>query len=321
MKLVSLVVFVLLAGGLVSGCFHSAIYTSRAETRWPPVGETVEVNGAPVQVIEAGESGPVVLMIHGASANAREFTFTLAPRLEETHRILMPSRPGHGYSGRPNAADRLAVQAAQMAGALRKLAPGEKAVVVGHSYGGSVALRVALDHPELVKGLVLLAPTTHDWGGGGVAWYNQFAAPPVVGPLFSQLAPIAGPSQVKSGIDGVFDPNDAPENYYEKAGLGLLFRPPAFRANAEDVNALRDELAAQQERYPEIEVPVILFSGAQDTVINPTLHAGKIKHQIADFTLVPLADSGHMPHHDHGAEVADAIRKLAGEGPDQSSAS
>ena len=198
-------------------------------------------------------------------------------------------------------------------------APAEKAVIVGHSFGGSVALRLALDYPELVDGLVLLAPTTHDWGGGGVAWYNQFAGPPLVGPVFSQFAPIAGPNAVKSGIDGVFDPNDAPEDYYEDAGLGLLFRPPHFRANAQDVNALREELAAQQDRYSEIDVPVILFSGAKDTVIDPKLHAGRIKHQIRDFTLVPLADSGHMPHHDHGAEVAEAIRELAAEGGDQSS--
>lgn len=318
MKLITLGVFILLLAGLTGACVHSAIYTGRAEDRWPPAGEHVDVNGQPVHVIQVGEGGPAVLMIHGASANAREFTFTLAPRLEDNHRILMADRPGHGYSGRPEGGERLGVQAAQMAGALKALVPGEKAVIVGHSFGGAVALRLALDHPELVSGLVLLAPTTHDWGSGGVAWYNRLAGPPVIGPVFSQLAPVVGPAQVKGGIDGVFNPNDAPPGYYEDAGLGLLFRPPEFRANAEDVNALRGELADQQARYPEIDVPVILFSGAKDTVINPTLHAGKIKHQVEDFTLVPLADSGHMPHHDHGAEVADAIRKLAGRAGDQS---
>ena len=40
-----------------------------------------------------------------------------------------------------------------MAGVLDALAPGEKAVIVGHSFGGAVALRLALDRPDLVKGL------------------------------------------------------------------------------------------------------------------------------------------------------------------------
>lgn len=319
MKLTVLLLLLAFMAVALGACVHSAVYTERVEERWPPTGVQVDVNGVPVHVIEAGADGPVVLMIHGASANAREFAFTLAPRLSDNHRVLMADRPGHGYSGRPVDGEELGVQAAQMAGALKVLAPDRQAIVVGHSYGGAVALRLALDHPERVKGLVLLAPTTHDWGGGGIAWYNRLAGPPIVGPVFSQFAPIAGPGAVKSGIDGVFDPNDAPENYYENSGLGLLFRPPHFRANAKDMNALREELAAQQDRYPDLGMPVILFSGAQDTVINPKLHAGKIKHQVEDFTLVPLSDSGHMPHHDHGAEVADAIRELAARESDQSS--
>lgn len=318
MKLIFLIFLLVTALTGLGACVHSAVYTDRVEDRYPPIGEQVQVNGAPVHVIGAGSDGPLVLMLHGASANAREYTFTLAPRLENDFRVLMPDRPGHGYSGRPEGSEQLGVQASQMAGALEALAPGEKAVVVGHSYGGAVALRLALDYPELVKGLVLLAPVTHDWGGGGEAWYNKVAGPPVVGPIFSQLVPLVGPSQVKSGIDGVFDPRDVPDGYFEKAALGLLFRPPAFRANADDMNALRDELAAQQDRYGRLSMPVVLFSGAQDTVIDPTLHAGKIKQQIENFELVKLPDTGHMPHHDHGADVADAIRRLSA-GADQSS--
>ena len=319
MKLLVIVPLLVLVLAGVGACVHSAIYTGNVEDKYPAIGTKVDVNGKAVHVIEAGDtSAPPVLMIHGASANAREFTFTLAPRLDDRFHVLMADRPGHGYSERPEASETLAVQAAQMAGALKALAPGRKAVVVGHSYGGAVALRLALDYPELVTGLVLLAPVTHDWGGGGEAWYNQLAGPPVIGPIFSQFAPIAGPAQVKAGIDGVFDPREAPEGYYEDAALGLLFRPKEFRANADDVNALRRELADQQDRYPQIDKPVILFSGAKDTVINPSLHAGKIKHQVEDFELVKLPDTGHMPHHAHDADVAEAVRKLAGK-DDQSS--
>ncbi|MEM5515598.1 alpha/beta hydrolase [Henriciella sp. AS95] len=318
MKLAATLFLILITAGLAGACVHSAVYTRNAEERWPASGTMVEVHGEDVHVIRAGETGPAVLMIHGASANAREFTETLAPRLSSDHRILMADRPGHGYSERPEGSESLLVQARQMAGVIEAMAPGEKVVVVGHSYGGAVALRVALDYPDLVDGLVLLAPVTHDWGGGGETWYNKVAGPPIIGPIFSQLAPIVGPAQVKQGINGVFDPADPPENYYGDAGLGLLFRPPEFRANADDMNALRDELAAQQDRYPSIDVQVILFSGAKDTVIKPTLHAGKIKHQIEDFTLVPLANGGHMPHHAHGEAVAEAIRKLSAE-TDQSS--
>ncbi len=293
-------------------CVTSTAYKNKVEAAYPPIGKAVAVGGETVHVIQEGQAGPPVLMIHGASANAREFTWTLAPRLENTHRVFMADRPGHGYSGRPEDAHNLGVQAAQMAGVLDALAPGEKTVLVGHSFGGAVALRVALDRPDLVKALVLLAPVTHEWGGGGQAWYNSFAAPPLVGPVFSQLLPLVGPGQLGNGIDGVFDPAPAPENYSENSAIGLLFRPPNFRANARDVKALEDQLAAQSKRYGELDMPITVFSGSGDTVISPKLHVGQLKKQVA-VNLVILPQEGHMPHHGEGEAVADAIRRLASE--------
>lgn len=295
----------------LGACVTSLAYTSKVERTYPAEGEMLEVSGARVHVIRQGIAGPTVLMIHGASANAREFDWTLAPRLSGDMRVLMADRPGHGYSQRFDDAETLGAQARQMAGVLDQLAPGEKAVVVGHSFGGAVALRLALDRPDLVSGLVLLAPVTHDWGDGGTAWYNTLAAPPVIGPLFSQLLPLAGPAQVKGGIDSVFRPAPAPEGYYENSALGLLFRPSNFRANARDVTALKDELAEQSARYPQLALPIIAFSGSQDTVVSPKLHIARLKKQTA-IELVILPDEGHMPHHGEGEAVAAAIRRLAG---------
>lgn len=290
---------------------NSALYASRVNGEHPASGDLIEVNGADVHVLKQGDAGPVVLMIHGASANAREFSWSLAPRIADGHRVLMMDRPGHGHSERLDDAQRLEVQAAQAAGVLKSLAPGEKAVIVGHSFGGAVSLRLALDHPDLVEGLVLLAPVSHDWGGGGEAWYNKYASHALVGPAFTQLVPIVGPGQVRNGITNVFSPKPAPEGYFENSGIGLLFRPSNFSANAKDVNALRAELAAQQIRYEEIQVPTVVFSGALDTVISPQLHVGKLKHQVDGLELVKLADGGHMPHHAFGADVAETIRRLS----------
>ncbi len=293
-----------------SACVTSALYTSRIENQHPPRGEKIAFADHKVHVVSAGEKGPSVLMIHGASANANEFSWTLSPRLSDTMRVLMVDRPGHGYSDRLPDSDALATQAAAMAAVLDAKAPGEKTVIVGHSFGGAVALRLALDRPDLVQGLVLLAPVTHDWGTSSEAWYNKLAAPPVTGHLFSQLLPIAGPAQAKSGITDVFDPAPAPDGYYDASALGLLFRPPNFRANARDVVALRKELGAQSLRYGELKMPVIVFSGSGDTVLKPQLHVGKLKKQIP-LELVALYDEGHMPHHGHGQAVADAITRLA----------
>ena len=295
----------------IAACVNSSLYTSRVENEFPAIGKMVSANGADIHVITEGEAGTPVLMIHGASANAREFTYTLAPHLASEHRVFMADRPGHGHSGRPDDAESLRVQAAQMAAVLDELAPEEKAVIVGHSFGGGVALRLALDRPDLVSGLVLLAPVSHNWGGGGGAWYNKYAGPPVIGHAFSQLAPIAGPSSVRAGIKGVFSPEPAPSNYLEESAVNLLFRPNNFRANAMDVNALEEELRAQSERYTDLDMPIIVYSGAQDTVLNPSLHVGKLKHQAPHLTLIKLPEGGHMPHHSQAENVAADISRLA----------
>ena len=311
MKLIMIVVSLLIVALVLNACVHSAIYTHRVHKAHPADGKFLTVNGHDVHVKTAGETGPAVMLIHGASANSNEFDWSLAPLLASDHRVFMPDRPGHGYTERPSNGDELAVQAELLAGALEQLAPGEKVVVVGHSFGGAVALRLAIDPPDNVEGLVLLAPVSHDWGGGGVAWYNNWAATPVIGAAFGQLLPIVGPSVAEGGVDGTFHPNRPPDDYYENAGVALLFRPPTFRANAKDVLNLRAELAAQSTQYDDIDVPVIVFSGRKDTVIKPSLHAGKLKYQVSEFTLVDLPETGHMPHHVHGDDIADAIRRLA----------
>ncbi|MEM6899385.1 MAG: alpha/beta hydrolase [Pseudomonadota bacterium] len=296
---------------VVSACVHSAIYTSRAEANYPAQGTLVAVNGANTHVIEQGLSGSPVLMIHGASANSQEFTHTLAPLLNEDFHVLMADRPGHGYSQRPRSSEELATQAAQMAGVLDARANGQKAIVVGHSFGGAVALRLALDRPDLVQALVLLAPVTHDWGGGGEAWYNKYAAHPVFGGPLTQLIPVLGPGRLSAGINGVFHPDPAPEGYLEDASVPLLFRPRTFRANAKDVTNLRAELAAQQIRYGELSMPVTVYNGHRDTVIKPALHVGKLRHQVPQLEVVDLPNGGHMPHHIHSEAIADTIRALA----------
>ncbi|MFN3608197.1 MAG: alpha/beta fold hydrolase [Hyphomonas sp.] len=304
---------VALAGLSLGACVTSMAYTSKVEATYPAEGERVRVGGHDVHVITRGPAdAPVALLIHGASANAREFTGTLAPRLERDVRVLMADRPGHGYSDRFDGADTLAAQAAQMAGMLDQIAPGQKVVVAGHSFGGAVALRLALDRPDLVSSLVLLAPVTHDWGDaeGGTAWYNSIAATPVVGHVFSQLLPILGPAQVRNGIKGVFDPAPTPPDYYENSGLGLLLRPPNFRANARDMTQLKGELAEQSARYGELSLPITVFSGSKDTVVSPKLHTVRLKKQVP-LDLVILPEEGHMPHHGEGDAVAGAIRRLA----------
>ncbi|MEM9225813.1 MAG: alpha/beta hydrolase [Pseudomonadota bacterium] len=295
----------------VSTVIHSAIYTARVESRFPETGLTLQINAVDAHVITAGMQGKPVLLIHGAGANARDFPPRLISKLSEQYRVFVPDRPGHGYSRRPKNAAQLAVQARQMAGVLEQLAPGETAVIVGHSYGSAVALRLALDKPELVAGLVLIAPVPFDWGPGHVAWHDTVAATPVLGTLFSHLMPIFGPSQARAGLSQSFAPAPEPQGHYDQAGIDLMFRPQTFRANAKDLAALGGELALQQDRYGELDMPVVIFSGAADQTIDSTQQAERLRREHPRMKLISFEDEGHFPHYRKAEVLLAEIEDLA----------
>jgi pimeloyl-ACP methyl ester carboxylesterase len=116
----------------------------------------LEARGALVRYFAAGAGEPPVLLVHGLGGAAANWV-EVAPRLLARHRVVAVDLPGHGGSAPLPAvsslgalADRVALVAAQ-----ERLAP---ALVGGHSLGGTVAVQLALRHPERVRGLVLAAP-------------------------------------------------------------------------------------------------------------------------------------------------------------------
>src|SRR6188474_2213677 len=108
-----------------------------------------EVRGVRLRWFEAG-SGPNVALLHGLGGAATNWTL-VAPALAERCRVLVPELPGHGGSSAlPGPPERLDPYADRMAALLD-----EPAVVAGHSFGAVVALRMAIRHPELIRGLLL----------------------------------------------------------------------------------------------------------------------------------------------------------------------
>jgi pimeloyl-ACP methyl ester carboxylesterase len=113
------------------------------------------VRGVRLRYFVAGEGEPL-LLLHGLAGAAANWS-DLAPLLARHRRVLVPDLPGHGASPPPPAAPNVnayvdpVVALAEREGAL-------PAAVVGHSFGGLVALRLAIRWPEAVRGVVLAAP-------------------------------------------------------------------------------------------------------------------------------------------------------------------
>lgn len=301
-----------IGGPLAGALLYASARSAWATQRWPSLGRWVVTPHGRLHVIEGGgsatETAPI-LLLHGASANAREWLTSITPRLGN-RRWAALDRPGLGHSDALPGHTTLAVQANAARTVLDALNM-PRVIVVAHSLGCATALRLALDFPDRVAGLVLCAPASHPYPGDNV-WHVQAAAHPVLGPIFAWLAvPIFGPPAGPDGVRYNFSPAPAPADYAARTGLGLLFRPWTFRANACQVRATNAEFSAQSQRYSAITAPTWILTADRDRVVSPKLHAEPLARAIPNANLVVLPGAGHMPHQVYPEAVIDAITHLA----------
>jgi len=122
--------------------------------------ETVTVNGLTISYVEAG-SGPIVVLIHGSVSDYREWS-TLVSALSKHYHVIAYSRRYHSPNAAPGAdADAgLDLQVDDLSKIMKAIGI-SAAHLVGHSYGGAVALAFAIQHPEMVQSLVLAEPAVN----------------------------------------------------------------------------------------------------------------------------------------------------------------
>jgi pimeloyl-ACP methyl ester carboxylesterase len=254
--------------------------------------------------------------------NLGDMRLALGDRLAATHRVILIDRPGHGWSDRPGgSADASpARQAKILHQALERIGV-PRAILVGHSWSGALAAAFALDYPQSVAGLVLLAPVSHPWANGA-AWPDSVitallagiarsAAAPVSGQLFGRtLALPLGKVLLGLGMQSAFAPQVPPPDYFARTGAKLLLRPAEFTANAEDIAQIQQFVTEQAPRYKTIQVPTVVLTGDADEALSPEIHAKAIAKAISRAKLVVLPGVGHMVHFAAPERVIEAIAEI-----------
>jgi pimeloyl-ACP methyl ester carboxylesterase len=185
-----------------------------------------------------------------------------------------------------------------------------RAIIVGHSWGGTLGLTFALDFPQRVAGLVLIAPPTHP-GLWRLTAINKILGTPI-GWLFAHtLALPFGAILVGPGCRSAFRPQPMPHRYVNRSATSLVLRPPTLRANWDDVGILDEFLARQAARYGELAAPTVLFNGDSDPLVEPHKHALKLAAAAPVVKVELLPGFGHMLHHAAADRVAAAVDEIA----------
>jgi pimeloyl-ACP methyl ester carboxylesterase len=272
-------------------------------------GEFVEVEGVRLHYLARGEGRPV-LLLHGNSGFAHDFAAVLGALDPSEFRAYAFDRPGHGYSERPANDGAMSSQARLLRGALAKLGV-RRPVLVGHSWGGTLALAYALQFPEEVGALVLLAPAAYPEEDIYAAQRVLFEIP-VLSDLFIRASDTFIRAEIKRNLERAFSPDALPPEYLQVAE-SLWSRPSQVRAFMQDEYGYNPAVELLAPRYDKVRVPTLIVTGDSDELVKPERHAYPLHRSMGHSGLSVIPAAGHMLPHTRPEAVVKAIRSASGE--------
>ncbi|MEQ1956653.1 alpha/beta hydrolase [Mesorhizobium sp. CN2-181] len=283
----------------------------KAERQNPPQGKFVDIDGVRLHYVERGSGDPLVFL-HGNGSMIQDFGSSgLITMASKTYRVIAFDRPGYGHSGRPrNVIWTAQAQAELIEAALRKIGIA-KAIIVGHSWGCSVAVALALAYPDRVTSLVLASGYYFPTVRGDVVTLSGPAIP-VIGDVIRYtisplLARVAWPLLMRK----IFGPAPVPEKFEEGFPKEMTFRPSQIRASAAESALMIPGAMAAIDRYTELKMGVTIVAGEQDRLIDTRGQSARLHAELPRSTFYCVPGVGHMVHQTAPEAVMAAIDEAA----------
>lgn len=248
------------------------------------------VNGTTLYYEPLGQ-GPTCLVLHGWPGTDHAYLRPGLDRLGDRLRLVYYDHRGHGRSDR-EATELLSLeQLADDADALADHLGAAQVLVVGHAHGASVALELALRHPERVAGLILVAATPGDLGmrESLMDSMDTMPTPPEVEVL--QRVPPGSDDELEATMSALalFFFHDE-----EAADPEAVFALATFNAAAAAQLMQASNWWSVVDRLGELEAPVLVLVGRHD-VFFPPAQSERIQKRARRAELVVFENSGHLP--------------------------
>ena len=278
----------------------------RPDVGVPPggAGDLLTIDGTPLRFVQAG-SGPDVLLVHGSPGSIEDWQ-SVFQRLARGYRVTAFDRPGHGHSGGEDRPHTAADNAKIVLDLINALAL-KRVILVGHSFGGTVALALAVRNVEEVRSYVVMS--TRGYGPyRPEALYRTLAVPVLGRGIAAVLLPVIGRSRLEDGVRQNFAPAPPPPDYVESRAKVFL-RPTVAATLSEERVHMSDELVAMAPHYGEIRKPVIVVCGEQDDYRD---NDRRLASEIPGARLVLLPDTGHFVPLTRPEAVVSAVAEAAG---------
>lgn len=267
----------------------------------------VEVNGLTVHCKTAGSGGPVFLLLHGFGASVFSWREVMEP-LSHYGVVVAFDRPAFGLTSRPMPGEWTGqspygpeAQSDLTIGVMHQLRI-EKAILIGHSAGGTIAVLTALRHPGRVQALVLVDPAIypHESSEDWVRYLSFLPQLQHLGPLLVRSIASDGTSIIRSAWH---DPSKITSEIIEG------YRKP-LRAENWD-RALWEYTIANhplglEKQLDKLTMPALVITGDDDRIV-PTEQSIRLAREIHGAELVVIPNCGHLPQEECSQEFLDAV--------------
>jgi pimeloyl-ACP methyl ester carboxylesterase len=272
--------------------------------RWaPPPSQFVAVAGVRAHLRDEGprDDPQPILLLHGTSASLHTWE-GWAAALRARHRVVRVDLPGFGLTGPAAGGDYRLSAYVRFVVALMDQVGIRQAVIAGNSFGGNVAWKVAVDHPERVARLVLVDAAGYRFASRSVPIGFRLARIPALRSLMANLLPRRA---VEASLRDVYGHPEriTPElvdRYYE-----LTLRAGNRAALVE---RFRQSPSGEfEEQIGRVRQPTLILWGGQDRLVPPE-NAARFHRDIAGSTLVTFDDLGHVPHEEDPPRTVAAVQ-------------
>jgi pimeloyl-ACP methyl ester carboxylesterase len=272
-----------------------------------PDSHFIRVNGVNIHYKIMGQGQPVMVLLHGFGASLFSW-HAVMPSLSQHGTVIAYDRPAFGLTERPMPGDWKGenpyspqAQVDLLFGLMDALSV-PKAILVGNSAGGTVAVSAALAHPERVQALVLVDAAIYT-SGGSSSWLRLFYGTPQMdhlGPLLARQITVHGDDLIRTAwhdpskitpetIAGYHKPLQA--NNWDRALWELTISTTPLN------------LAA---RLHEINLPSLVITGDDDRIV-PTAQSLRLANELPGARLVVISAAGHVPHEEQPQAFLDAV--------------
>lgn len=272
------------------------------------VGEYIDISGVKIRYNQIG-NGEDLLLIHGLPGSLEDWE-PIVNGLSSKFRVTSYDRPGHGYSSAKNIAYNIEHNADIVLGLINALKL-KNVIVVGHSYGGSILMELAVRNPQLIKAYISVAGATNLVEN--VDPLYSIIKIPIIGRGFvASTSWLIGPAMIEDGVNQAFHPNEhiIPDGYIDTRMNIWLQTKVAVSTAREELN-INSDLNRIIPECGSISKKFIIIHGENDLLV-PKDDSVKLHKKITNSKLIILSATGHQVQYERPKILIRTIEETVG---------